>query len=131
MKPKSLGDNGALVAEGGKSKDETEGVLLPISSSFFRHFHTFSVFANHQLCLADFLSMKRRPLSIEALKVPPLPVMPSSALWRQWDKAGTGRITRQAFEELQGPWRFNPWELQGPFGNVSRVKLPQPKGGGH
>lgn len=56
------GDNGALVAEGGKSKDQTEG----------------------------------------ALKVPPLPVMPSSALWRQWDKAGTGRITRQAFEDPEG-----------------------------
>ena len=62
--------------------------------------------------------MKRRPLSIEALEGASLAGDASSALWRQWDKAGTGRITRQAFEELQGPWRFNPWELQGPFGNV-------------
>lgn len=30
------------------------------------------------------------------------PASPSSALWRQWDKEGTGRITRQAFEDPEG-----------------------------
>eukprot|EP00913_Durusdinium_trenchii_P013938 g13087.t1 len=37
----------------------------------------------------------------EKAETPPLPTLPSSALWRQWDKAGTGRITRQAFEEIE------------------------------
>ncbi|CAJ1332707.1 unnamed protein product [Effrenium voratum] len=33
---------------------------------------------------------------------PALPNLPSSALWRQWDKAGTGRITRKDFEAPEG-----------------------------
>lgn len=31
-----------------------------------------------------------------------LPAPPQSELWRQWDKEGTGRITRQAFEDPEG-----------------------------